>query len=157
MLLLLLKSDNKILNEGSFYKADSRLFNTSCIDMRIQEVIDCTNSRFQFHEFTWSWNREFVIKLKSLKSWISTVNYFMFTHIYTTCIKREFVKLKSLIREVEIANSWSWNREFVKLKWWIHKVELWWWNCEFMKRKSWIIRSWNREFIFSWNVLIGLS
>jgi hypothetical protein len=29
---------------------------------------------------------------------------------------REFMKLKSWVHEVEIVNSWSWNREFMKLK-----------------------------------------
>jgi hypothetical protein len=50
---------------------------------------------------------------------------------------REFVKLK------------LWNREFMKLKSWIHEVEfvklnLWSWNSEFTKLNSW---SWNREFM----------
>ena len=44
---------------------------------------------------------------------------------------REFLKLKSWIYEVETVNYWSWKREFTKLNSWS-------WNREFVKLKSWI-------------------
>jgi hypothetical protein len=57
----------------------------------------------------------------------------------------------------KIMNSSRWNREFKKLKYWIHEVEImnswswivnsWSWNLEFMKLKSWIheVEMWIRE------------
>jgi hypothetical protein len=53
----------------------------------------------------------------------------------------EFPISTSRIHEGEFVNSWSWNREFVKLKSWIYEVKIvnsWSWNREFMKLKSWI-------------------
>jgi hypothetical protein len=109
------------------------------------------NSRFHLHEFTilTSWIHVFNIRLsRNSRSWnrkfpISNSRVKGFNFIVTSWSwNREFMKLKLWIRAVEIVNSWSWHRKFVKLKSWIHEVEI-------VNSWSWTLNSyrWNREFM----------
>ena len=78
------------------------------------------NSTSQIHEFNFM-NSTSQIPLH----WFNFTNSQIQFHKFNSWI-REFTKLYlwSWICDVEIANSWNWNRGFVKLKPWINVVEM---------------------------------
>jgi hypothetical protein len=75
------------------------------------------NSWLQLHEFTISVK---IVKKKIVNSWIQPLAFTIkISRIHDFSWNRDFVKLKSLICEVEIMNSLSFIRKF---KSWIHEV-----------------------------------
>jgi hypothetical protein len=78
--------------------------------------------------------------------------YFFVMKLNSWSWNREFMKLKLWIREVEIVNSRSWNREFMKFKSRIREIEIgnscrWNREVEVVNSWSWIVNSvfWKRE------------
>ena len=90
------------------------------------------NSRFQLHEFTISTSR---IQLHKFTNSTSQIQLHKFTNLTSRIHEFNFMNSTS---GIQLLNSWSWIREFVKLKLWIPEVEImnsWSWNLELMKLK----------------------
>ena len=117
----------RILRKTGSTISTSRIhdFNFTNSTSRIQ-LHEFTNSTSRIHDFNFT-NSTSRIQLHEFTNSTSRILLHEFTNevefVNSWSWIREFVKLKSWIREVEIVNSWSWNREFVKLKSWIHEVE----------------------------------
>jgi hypothetical protein len=88
------------------------------------------NSRFQLHEFTisTSWIQDFNFmnsrfQLHEFTMSTSWIHNFIFMN--SRFQLHEFTKLSTIIHNFIFTNStsWSWNREFIKLKSWITSVE----------------------------------
>jgi hypothetical protein len=81
-------------------------------------------------------NKRLVVTFQFLE--LSCSSSRMHNFNFSTYRIHEFVRLKSWIREVEIVNSRSWNREFRMMKTWIHEVKIMnsrRWNRVFKKLK----------------------